>query len=525
MRFATLLLLFVAGFAPAQDKPPAAYLIRQATVIDGTGAPGYVGYVLIEGDRIRYVGKDEPAVNNATIIPGEGLVVCPGFIDLHSHCDTGNPGLTSKLGRPNANYVAQGVTTVVTGNCGSGPVDAKKFFAGLEAGGIGTNVIHQAPHNSIRRQVMGNADRAPTTEELAQMEQLLDQAMQDGTFGLATGLIYNPGTYASTEEIIALAKVVGKHRGHYASHIRNESTNLLTAIEEAIRIGKEGNCPVHISHIKASGKAAHGLSARAVALIATARQAGQIVTADQYPYIASSTSLRATIVPTRYREGSEADYVARLDDPQTGPRMIADITKALAERDNGAALQIARYTKKPQWQGQRIADIARTEGKPPIDIVLEIERNGGAAVVNFGMNEEDVRVYMKQPWVATASDGSTQNPKADTVPHPRSYGTFPRKIGFYSIEEKTIPLEQAIRSSSGLPADILRLKDRGYLKAKAYADVVVFDPQTFRDRATFNKPHQFATGVQWLFVNGKPAIAKGQRDDTALGGRVLRHGQ
>jgi N-acyl-D-aspartate/D-glutamate deacylase len=516
-------MLILAALLIADDpKPAKQYLIQNATIIDGTGKPGYKGSVLIRGDKIVHVGEWEKPVDGTTI-DGTGLVVCPGFIDLHTHCDTGSPTLTATVGRPNANYVSQGVTTVVTGNCGSGPVDTAKFFAALERGGVGTNVIHQAPHNSIRAAVMKNANRPPTTEELAKMEALVDKAMTDGAWGLATGLIYNPGTYAKTEEIIALAKVAGKHGGHYASHIRNEGSGLLDAIEEAIRIGKEGNCPVHISHIKASGRSAHGMSARAVALIETARKAGQVVTADQYPYIASSTSLKATLVPARYREGTEAEYVARLDDPQTGPKIKADVTKALAERDNGKLVQLARYSRQPAWQGKRISDVAAAEGKEPIDIVLEIERNGGASVVNFGMSEEDVRVYMKQPWVATASDGSTQVPTASTVPHPRSYGTFPRKVGFYSIEEKLIPLEQAIRSSSGLPADILRLTDRGYLKADAFADVLVFDPKAYRDAATYEKPHQFATGVKWLFVNGTPAIADGKRDDAAAGGRVLRH--
>jgi N-acyl-D-aspartate/D-glutamate deacylase len=286
-------------------------------------------------------------------------------------------------------------------------------------------------------------------------------------------------------------------------------------------IGKEGGCPVHISHIKASGRAAHGLSARAVALIESARKDGQIVTADQYPYTASSTSLRATLVPSRYREGSEKEYMARYGDPQTGPKLKADLAKAVAERDDGQAIQIARYAKQPQWQGLRISEIAKREKKTPLDIVIEIETNGGASIVNFGMNEEDVRIYMKQPWVATASDGSTHLPGA-SVPHPRSYGTFPRKIGLYSIEEKQVPLEQAIRSASGLPADILRLKDRGYLKAGQFADVVVFDPKTYRDPATYDKPHQLATGVKYVFVNGQAVIENSTHHPDRLPGRPLK---
>ncbi|MBN9518587.1 amidohydrolase family protein, partial [bacterium] len=282
-----------------------------------------------------------------------------------------------------------------------------------------------------------------------------------------------------------------------------------------------GGCRVHISHIKASGKAAWGKSATAVALIEDARRKGLAVTADQYPYVASSTSLRATLVPTRYREGTNADFVRRLDDPAVGPQMKADIAKALEGREGGGRIQIARYNPKPAWQGKKISAIAEVEKRESIDVVLEIERNGGAQVVNFGMSEEDVRVYMRQPWVATASDGSTHRP-GNSVPHPRSYGTFPRKIGHYAIEEKLVPVELAVRSATGLPADILRLTDRGYLKAGAFADVVVLDPATYRDTATFDRPHQYATGVRWVFVNGRPIIADGRFDPAVLGGRVIR---
>lgn len=498
-------------------EPSTNIVFRAATIYDGTGGKPVTGDVHIKGEKIAAVGK-VGKVEGATEVNAEGLVVCPGFIDLHTHCDS---GLTGKTGRLNKNYVTQGCTTVVTGNCGSGPVDVADFFKKLEDGGVGTNVIHLAPHNSIRDRVMGNANRPPTADELKKMENLVDQAMKDGTWGLATGLIYNPGTYAKTDEIIALAKVANKHGGMYASHIRNESGALLDAIEEAITIGKESGCRVHISHIKASGRSAWGTSGRAVGLIETARKKGAEVTADQYPYIASSTNLRATLFPAKYREGTNKEFVARLDDPTTGPKIKADVEKALEGREGGKRIQIARCTHNPKWQGKTITAIAEAEKKEPIDIVLEIERNGGAQVVNFGMHEDDVRVYMKQPWVATASDGGVQTPGA-TVPHPRSYGTFPRKIGFYAIEEKLVPVEHAIRTSSGLPADILKLKDRGYLKPGYFADVVVFDPKTYRDTATFEKPHQYAAGVKWVLVNGHTAITDGAYKEVA-GGRVLRH--
>jgi N-acyl-D-aspartate/D-glutamate deacylase len=345
--------------------------------------------------------------------------------------------------------------------------------------------------------------------------------MKDGAWGLSTGLIYNPGTYAKTDEIIALAKVASKHGGFYASHIRGEGVDVLSAIDEALTIGREAKLPVHISHLKASGRRAWGKSAEEIALIEKARKAGQAVTADQYPYTASSTSLSATVIPPRFREGSARDFLARLDDPEQGKLIRRAIEDSLDGREGGKALRIARYSSKPAWQGKDIQAIADAEKKSPVEIAVEIERNGGAQIVNFGMSEEDVRLIMKQPWVATASDGGAQVP-ASTVPHPRSYGTFPRKIGNFAIAEKLIPVELALRSASGLPADVLRLPERGYLKPGYYADVVLLDPETYRDRATYDKPHTYATGVVYLWVNGKPAIEKGKFTGT-LAGRALRH--
>jgi N-acyl-D-aspartate/D-glutamate deacylase len=511
MRQLFALLLCVPPLAASEPST----ILRNATIHDGTGQAGYVGHVLIQGEKIVAVGKvGEKKFEKE--IDCTGLVVCPGFIDLHTHCDD---GLLGKVGKANKNYIMQGCTLVVTGNCGSGPHEVAAYFRKLEAGGIGPNEIHLAPHNSIRSAVMGNVNRAPTAEEQAKMEALVDAAMKDGCFGMATGLIYNPGTYSKTEEIAGLAKVVGKHGGLYASHIRNEGSGLLTAIEEALTIGKEGNCRVHISHIKASGRAAWGTSSAAVALIEKAQKAGQAVTADQYPYIASSTSLKAIVVPTKYREGTQKEYAARLDDPKTGPLIREAVAKDIGNRPE--ALQIARYSPKPEWQGKNLKQIAEAEKKEPVDIALEIERNGGAGVVNFGMNEEDVRVYMKRPWVATASDGSVQTP-GGTVPHPRSYGTFPRKIGRYAIEEGIISLEEAIHSSTGLPASVLKLTDRGTLKPGNFADVVVFDPKTYRDTATFDKPHQYPTGVKYVFVNGKAEVEAGKHIPEVLAGKVIR---
>jgi N-acyl-D-aspartate/D-glutamate deacylase len=401
-------------------------------------------------------------------------------------------------------------------------VDAAKYFQTLESAKIGTNVIHQVPHNDVRDKVMKNANRAPTADELRQMEALVDRAMKDGAWGLSTGLIYNPGTYSKTDELIALARVAARHGGFYASHIRDEGTGVLGAIDEALTIGREAGLPVHISHLKASGRRAWGMAADEIALIEKARKAGQAVSADQYPYVASSTSLKATLIPTSFREGSNKEYVARLSDAEQLARLRPLIQQSIRRHDEGKSVRIARYTPKTAWQGKDLAAIAALEKKPVLDIVLEIERNGGAQVVNFGMSEEDVRLIMRQSFVATASDGASMMPSADTVPHPRSYGCFPRKIGRYAIEDKILTLEHALRSASGLPADVLHLPERGYLKSGYFADVVVLDPETFRDRATFDRPHQYATGVRYLFVNGQPAIDDGEFMDV-LAGKVLRH--
>jgi len=504
-----------------QGKVEADLVLRGGRIHDGQGKAEVVGDVAVKGDRIVAVGAFEVA-GQPKVIDVAGLVVAPGFIDLHTHSDT---PLTRAATRQNLSYLTQGVTTAVTGNCGSGPHVVAPWMRELEQGGVGSNVAHLVPHNDVRRAVMGNVNRPPTEAELKKMEALVEQAMKDGCWGLSTGLIYNPGTYSKTDELIALAKVAAKHGGIYASHMRDEGSGLLPAIEELLTIGRDGGLPVHISHIKSTGRANWGKAADAIALIEQARMKGQAVTADQYPYAASSTSLSATIVPTVYREGSAADFVKRFDDPEVGPKLRDALKKALDNKRDGADIKIAYFERNTAWNGKSIADLAKQENKPALDIAVEILRKGGAQIVNFGMSEEDVRLFMKQPWVATASDGSSKVPlpSATDVPHPRTYGTFPRKIGRYCLEDKQLPLEQAIRSASGLPADILRLPERGYLKAGYFADVVVFDPATFRDVATYDKPHQYSTGVRHLLVNGKFAISDG-KSTTTLAGRVLRRG-
>ena len=530
--FRTLLLAAACGFAVpsshAADAPlTAGIVIRNATLFDGSGKPGVKGDLAIRGDRIVGVGAFDVA-GKPRVIDGAGLIVAPGFIDLHTHSDINIfvPGSVVPIAEPatraNLNYLTQGVTTVVSGNCGLGPVDVADYLKKVEEAKPGTNVAAMLPHNDLRRLVMGNVNRAPSAEELKKMKAMVEQAMKDGAWGMTTGLIYTPGSYAKTDELVELAKVVAAHRGFYASHMRDEGAGLLPAITETLDIGKRADLPVHISHLKARGPKAWGKAGDALALIADARAKGQAVTADQYPYTAASTYLSAVAIPAAFREGGLKELNARLDDPEQGPKVRAGIDELLTTLwEEGKALRIASYPKNTAWQGLDLATLAAREKKPVRDLVIDIERNGGATVVIFAMKEDDVRLILKQPFVAVASDGSTSLPAAAPT-HPRSYGTFPRKIGHYAIAEKVVPLEQALRSASGLPADILRLPERGYLKPGYFADVVVFDPAQFRDTATFDRSHEYATGVRYLFVNGVPALDNG-RYTGALAGQALRH--
>lgn len=513
--------LFTHATADDSKKQPAEVkadvVLIGGTVYDGSGKPGFVADVAIRGERIVAIGRFR-AAGGAFKVDCKGMVVAPGFIDLHNHSDG---QMVRRATRCNTNYLMQGCTTIVTGNCGSGPIDVAGYVKKMQSAGIGTNVAHLLPQGSLRRAVMGTANRKPTPGELKKMKDLAAKAMQDGAWGMSTGLIYVPSSYATTDELIEIAKVIGEHGGIYASHIRNENIALLAAVDEAIRIGRQAGCPVHISHFKSSGRESWGLVRRAAEIVAAARKAGQKVTADQYPYIASSTSLDATIIPAWARAGGRKAMFKRIDDPKIGPQIRDKIKAALKKRNNGATIRIAAYRPRPDWAGKSLAEIAKAERKPVFDVALQISRSGGAGIVNFSMSEDDVRHIMRIPWVATASDGTAKLPNA-TKPHPRNYGTFARKVGHYAIREKVLPLQQAIRSSSGLPADILGLKDRGYLKTGNFADVVVFDPQRFIDKATFTDPHQYCAGLRHVFVNGRVTVYNGTPTGERAG-KVLKH--
>jgi len=505
---ACLALLFAS--APGDE---ADLLLRGATIYDGRGGDAVVGDLAVKGDTLVAVGTWKGTAK--TTIDAKGLAAGPGFIDLHNHSDL---AILAEETRDNYNFTSQGCTTIVTGNCGGGNTDVGKMFEAIDRNGAGTNVVHLIPHGAIRSRVFGSVRRAPTPDELDRMKALVEKGMREGAWGMSTGLIYVPGTYAKTDEIVALAKVVHAHGGLYASHIRSEAASLLEAVAEAIEVGVQSGCPVQISHLKCSTREAWGKMGEACGLIEAARAAGRKVTADQYPYTASSTRLSAYTLPAWALEGGT--LLRRLDDPEEGPKIRMEIAGSFEKRDGPDQIMIAACEKNPEYNGKTIAGIARETGKDPVEVVVEIEKAGDAQAIGFSMREEDMLVGMKKGWVATASDGGARRPSTER-PHPRNFGTFPRKIGLYAIEKKAVSLEFAIRSSSGLPADILGFKDRGYLREGFKADLVLFDPGTFRDRATFDDPNRFSTGARWVWVSGVAVIADGKQTP-ALPGRALR---
>ena len=510
-------LLFANQTLQAQDPVTVDLLLVGGSITDGTGGKPFLGDIGIRGDKIVAVGEFQANTSNALVVDCEGLTISPGFIDLHNHSDK---GILNKLTRANLNFLWQGCTTIVTGNCGSGPIEVGKYYDQIDELGAGTNVMHLIPQGAVRGEVLGTSRRKPDPAETERMAKIVSVGMKEGAWGMSTGLIYVPSSYADTDELVALAKIVASHNGVYVSHMRGEGTGLLDSVDELLEIGQRAELPVHASHFKSSGQDAWGLIRAAAEKMEAARKSGQVVTADQYPYIASSTSLSATLVPTSAREGGKSAMAKRLKSDDEGPSLHDRIQRTLDKKDGGRAIRIARYEKRPEWVGKDLAAIAIAEKTSALEIAVTILTSGDASIVNFSMTEADVRFAMQLPWVATASDGRAARPGTDK-PHPRFYGTFPRKIGHYAVREKTLPIEQAVHSATQLPAQILGLGDRGQIKTGLVADVIVWEQDGFIDQATFDEPHQFATGLRHSIVNGVLAIRDG-RATGALAGQSIR---
>ena len=509
--------IFLRGRAHAAPPPePLDLLLKGGQVIDGGGSRAHTEDVGIRGDRIVFLGNASKAkVTAERTLDVRGLIVCPGFIDPHTHTigDLSNPKL-----KGNVNYLMQGVTTVVAGNDGGGSPHPAKILDLWQQQGIGTNALLLVGHGAVRHEVLGNADVQPTPEQLESMKALVRSAMHEGAFGLSTGLFYVPGSFAKTEEVIELSKVAAAMGGYYDSHMRDEdsySIGLLGSIAETIRIGREAKIPVHISHIKALGPEVWGQSVPAVRMIEKARAEGVDVTADQYPYIASGSSLVASLLPPWAQAGKPNEVLARLDDAALRPRLLKEIEENLKRR-GGADSLLFTSSEALELLGKRLSDVAKEKNLPPVEAALVLMRERkleGLAVASFNMNEEDVIRFIKQPWVMTGSDGSHG--------HPRMFGTFPRKLRVYVYQKKVITLPFMIHMSSDLTAQTVRIPERGLLRTGYFADVIAFDPATLADQSTYEHPDEIAVGMKYVIVNGKLAVEDGKYTG-ALAGRPLR---
>lgn len=491
-------------------------LIRNARIADGAGGPLMEGSIAVKDKHIIAVGKIEAA--GATEIDAHGQVVAPGFIDVHTHSEdiAKNPAAE--------NFLRMGVTTIVTGNCGGSRVDVAGFFDELDKTGVTLNVATLIGHGSVRKEAMsGSFLRAPTPEQLERMKSLVDQAMKDGAVGISTGLIYVPGTFAKTDEIVALAKVASAHGGVYASHMRAETVKIFEAIEELLMIAREAKIRAELSHIKLSGPSAWGKTSDVLALLDKARAEGLEVTHDQYAYTASSTGL-AQLIPDTALDGGRDAFLSRLEDPAQKAKILEQM-KEIRERQGRTDYSyavIARFRPDPKLNGLSISQAAKLKRgsgslDDQIELVFDIERQGGGSAVFHGMSEGDVQAFMRNKYTMIASDGGPRVLGED-VPHPRSYGNNARVLGRYVRELKVLSLPEAIRRMTSLPAQTFRLTDRGMVKPGAWADLVIFDPDKVGDVATFEDPHHYSVGFTDVIVNGTPVIRDGKLTDARPGG-------
>jgi N-acyl-D-amino-acid deacylase len=518
---AWLILAGLIGATTSQAQADFDVVIVDGTVYDGTGNPAVRADVGLKDGRIARIGSLADASAQRRI-NAAGLAVAPGFIDMHAHLEP----IRSLSGGESS--VRQGVTTALGGPDGGGPWPFGQHLDELEKTPLGLNVAFLVGHNTVRQLVLKLFNRAPTPPKLAEMEHYVDQAMKEGAFGLSTGLKYLPGTFAKTDEIIALAKVAAQHGGIYTSHLRDEGSELIPAVEEAIEIGREAGLPVVLTHHKVIGKPSWGASVKTLALVDAVRARGQNVLMDQYPYTASSTGI-SVLIPAWALAGGAGEFKQREANPEERIRIKAEIAHLILT-DRGAGdigrIQFASVKWKPDLVGRTLRDWCVERGMKPTpengaELVIEAQLKGGASCIYHAIAGEDVERIMRHPMTMIASDGRLSKPNDTAQPHPRCYGTFPRVLGLYVREKKTLTLEDAIRKMTQLPARTLGLKDRGEVKEGFAADLVVFDPAAVRDTATFTEPHQYPVGIPYVLVNGVVTVDDG-KFTAARGGKVLR---
>jgi dihydroorotase/N-acyl-D-amino-acid deacylase len=507
--------------AHARQQPAYDLVIRNGRVLDGTGAPWMRADVGIRGDTIARIARtiDEPATR---VIDAAGAIVAPGFIDTHTHARRGlNQTPTA------ANYVRQGVTTVIEGPDGSSPVPLAPFLAEMDALPKSVNIGAFIGQGSIRSQVVGSTNRTATPDEIVRMQGMVEQGMRDGALGLSTGLFYVPGTFTPTSEVVALATVAGRLGGIHTSHQRDDAAKVLDSVRETIAIGEEGGLPTQVTHHKVIGTANWGKSVDTLRLIDAARARGVDVTSDQYPYTASSTSIASALLPAWALEGSQQQQRARFTDPAQRENVLVDIVKMIRDERGGGDpknVQFANCGFDPTLNGKTLADATRRRGFEPTlaraaETTLWIVEQGGCQGIFHAMSEDDVIRIMQHPATMIASDGEVPMFGRGN-PHPRSYGTFARVLGVYVRDKHVLTLEDAVRRMTSFPAARIGLQDRGILRPGMKADIAVFDPATVRDRATFDAPHQYAEGFLSVIVNGQ-VVFDGREMTAARPGRVL----
>lgn len=529
VRSLIVVLLLLAGCAQETDAPTTDLdiILAGGWVFTGIDAPPSVADVGITADRIVAIG-DLGNRRAALRLDVSGLAVTPGFVDIHSHALRPQASRSGIYLWPDAeNYVRQGVTSVIGGPDGWSPLPLADDFARLDADPAAVNFGSFVGQGSIRQSLVGSDDRPPTDEELQQMRAAVAEAMLSGAYGLSSGLLYAPGSFASTEEVIELAKVAASYGGIYISHMRDEGRGVLDSVRETIRIGEIGGLPAQITHHKVMGQPMWGRSVDTLALVDAANARGVDVSSDQYPYPASSTGLTA-VFPRWSLDGDKAARNARLEDPVERERVKLDIVERLINDRGGndpSRVVLANCASNPAINGLSLADVLQQQGREvsivnAAELVMELQLAGGCSAVYHAMSTEDVERIMQHPRTMIASDGGIIVPGVG-APHPRNYGAFARVLAYYVRERELLALETAIHKMTRMPVDRIGISDRGRIEVGAYADIAVFDPATIQDLATFENPHQYATGMQHVFVNGEAVLLNGEMTG-ARPGRVLR---